>query len=314
LRKNNSEGAAAISYVVPTDTWASVRDPVVALAAQSEAATIELVLVAPDAAQLGPASQSSASLHSVRVVECPGDDPGFARREGIAAASGDLVAIGETHVAPAPDWAARVLGAHAQGADVVIPQMRNGNPHTALSWVAFLMDYGRYTGGGHRTRRLPVVPMYNASFRRSVILDLGDPSTLLSPGTAMDEAVRRAGATVIVEPKATIDHLNIDRPLHWLRERYLGGRLTAAGRRRSWSRARRLAYAAASPLIAVVLFTRIVRIPRTEAPRGTTGALALGCAVWAFGEAVGYVGKRGNTDRRMLEYETHKRAYVRQRK
>jgi hypothetical protein len=81
----------------------------------------------------------------------------------------------------------------------------------------------------------------------------------------------------------------------------------------SFGAARRVAYALASPLIAAVLFARAVRLPRDGAPHGTLAALAAACLVTALAEGGGYLApaREGRAERRMLAYETHKRAFAR---
>jgi hypothetical protein len=295
-----------LSYVVVTDGWEPVAELAAALAAQTTVDEIELVLVCVGD---GEVSVPALDLRARTVRAAGGRD---ARAAGIAAAEGDLVALGETHVVPSPDWAREVVDAHDRGADVVLPRMRNANPESALSWAAFLMDYGRYARAATATT---AVPAYNATVRRALLLELPRLDEALRPGVALDAALRARGASVAQLTRATLAHVNVDQPVDWARERALGGLLLARARRAGFGAARRLGYALAWPLIAALLFGRALRAPRATAPSATVGALALGCGVSALAEAVGYVGPRGagRAERRMLDYEMHKRRYVRSR-
>ncbi len=291
-----------LSYVVVTDGWEPVAELADALARQTAVSEVELVLVAERAIE--PPGGDLA----VRTVVGP---HGVATRaHGVRAASGEVVALGETHVVPSPRWAEAVLAAHDAGAVAVLPRMRNANPGTALSWAAFLLDYGRYAGDAPATTQ---VPTYNATVLRAALLGLPDLEAALVPSPALDEALRAHGATVTQLSGADLAHVNVDRLVDWAHERLLGGVLLGRRRAAGFSRSRRLAYALASPLIAAVLFRRALRAPRDGAPPATVPALALASVLGAFAEGAGYVSpaRHARAERRMLEYETHKRAFAR---
>jgi hypothetical protein len=289
-----------LSYVVVTDGWEPVAELADALARQTAAEELELVLVSDR--ELRPPSSPIV----VRTIL----DERASRASGVRNAAGEIIALGETHVVPSPDWAGAALAAHDAGAVVVLPRMRNANPGTALSWASFLMDYGRYVADASETTQ---VPTYNATVLRTALLALPDLEESLLPGVALDHALRASGAAVVQLEGATLAHLNVDRPRSWAHERVLAGFLLARRRRAAFGRARRVVYALASPLIAIVLFARALPVPRDGAPRGTVAALALGCVLVGVSEGLGYVAPDGSGDaeRRMLEYETHKRVYAR---
>jgi len=48
----------------------------------------------------------------------------------------------------------------------------------------------------------------------------------------------------------------------------------------------------------------------SDLPRGTTFVIAVGCLLWALGEAMGYIAGEGRSETRMLEYELHKERYT----
>ncbi len=292
-----------LSYLVVADDWSVVADLAAALDVQTAENEIELVVVSQRAIESPPCRVA------VRVVPASAQTRAEAREAGLRAAAGDIVALGETHVVPAPGWARAVIEAHDAGADVVLPYVTNANPGSPFSCAAFLMDYGRYsTSTGSTTP----IPTYNASVRRDLLLALPDPGAALEPGLRLDIDVRAHGARVVQAAGAELAHLNVDRTLDWARERVLGGVLLGRSRREALGPARRVAYAAAFPLIACLLVARALRIPRRGCPRGSVAAVVLGCGLYAGGEAIGYVGPlgRGRAERRMLRYETHKRDYA----
>ncbi len=286
------------------DEWDVVGELAHALDRQTAAGEIELVLVSSQRFEVG-----NGRAIQVRLVVAGGGGGSRQRAEGVRSATGEIVALGETHVLPTSEWAHACLDEHERGAVAVLPLMTNANPASALSWASFLMDYGRYAG---RSTASTVVPTYNATVRRDVLLALPALERVLEPGPYLDRALRAQGATVAHAPGAVLAHVNIDTPTHWVRERIVGGLLLGRSRRSLFGTPRRIVYAAAFPLIAAMLFTRALRAPRDGSARGTLPALALACTLYAIGEAAGYIGLGGaRAERRMLMYEVHKRRYVR---
>ena len=136
---------------------------------------------------------------------------------------------------------------------------------------------------------------------------------LLAPSSDLSAALAARGHRFVFEPAARIAHLNVSRPVPWVVERFLGGRLIAESRVRRWSRARRAAYALGSPLIPPLLVARTLRrTPHRTMPlaRGTRAAIVLGAFVWAAGELTGYVAGGSGGHRRMVKYELDKVDYV----
>ena len=78
----------------------------------------------------------------------------------------------------------------------------------------------------------------------------------------------------------------------------------------------RLVYVVGSPLIPVVILSRIWRgvrwtRRRTRLPFGTLPAMIIGAMVSAMGELVGYAGGMGTrSEEQMTEYEVHKARYA----
>jgi len=311
--KNIVTPVARLSMVVLTDTFATIRRVVGHLTAQTIAGDVEIVVVCPSREALAFPADAAAMLARVTVVEGPLLPLGEARAAAIRAAAAPIVVLGETHAFPAPDWAERLVRSHEGAWQAVSPGMANGNPATARSWSGFLMDYGRWMA------ELPAgeigePPAYNASWKRTTLLGLGDRlSLMLEPGGPMDPQFVFRG--FCHDPAARVAHLNVARPGAWSAERYWGGRLFGARRSRDWSVARRLVYFGGSVLVPMVRFVRTrdaIAMARRESalPRWTVAAVAAGCALWAVGEALGYLVGEGAAEARMSEYELHKEQYA----
>lgn len=298
--------------IVLTDDFATIRRVVQHLTEQTIAAEVELVAVCPSARVLAFPPEVAAALARVVVVECPLLPLGFARAEAVRASAAPIVVLGETHAFPAPDWAEQLVRSHEGPWQAVSPGMANGNPESARSWSGFLMDYGRWMverpSGG-----IDEPPAYNASWKRDTLVALGDRLPwMLEPGGPMDPQFVARGFHH--EPGARVAHLNVAIKGAWAAERYWGGRLFGARRCREWSLGRRLVYFGGSVLVPVMRFMRTRgAIARARVagplPGGTVAAVAAGSAIWAVGEAMGYLIGEGAAEERMSEYELHKERY-----
>jgi hypothetical protein len=304
---------ARLSVVVVTDHFRTIRRVVARLREQTVREQLEVVIVAPSGRDVGLDEEALDGFAGVRVVEMETIHPmSLARAAGVRAASAPIVFLGETHSFPHPGFAEAIIAAHVEPWDIVVPGLGNENPENALSWASFLTDYGQWLaelpageiGGG---------PTWNVSYKRMALLDLGEAlERVLSPGDELAVAFRAQGRRAWFEPAARLDHANVSRPGPWADERYLTGLLIAANRKERWSLARRWLYIFASPLIPVVILSRIARPVRLLArkrilPKGTVIALVVGAVIRTAGEVVGYMfGSNPSAEPRMEEYELHK--------
>lgn len=307
-----------LAVVVATDTFETIEPVVARLRQQTVAPRIELVVVTTQVDAVRGETRGIDELGAVAVVGVDDLVPlGRARATGVRAATAPLVFLGETHTYPQPDWAEKLIGKHDEGTwAAVVPGFGNANPTGALSWAGFLVDYGAWLAG-LEARELSAIPTYNTVYRRDELLDHdGDLERLLTTGDELVVRLRGGRKRFAFEPAATIDHVNVSKPVPWLRERYLGGFLTASSRMHGWSFVRRLLYVAASPLIPVVVLKRVA--PGVALARGTQSlpaltypALVASVVVATIGEVAGYLGvppARG--ERTMTEYEVHRLRYV----
>jgi hypothetical protein len=309
--------SAQMSVVLATDRYETIRPVIDRLASQTAREKLELVLVGPLGEGLGVGAELDG-FAAVQVVEVGSPvDLGEARAAGVYAASAPLVFIGETHVYPDPRMAEVLIRAHRGPWAVVVPAFGNANPDGAASWSGFLLDYGSWVPG-IPAGEIRFAPIYNASYRRSALLEFGDRlGSALRFGDEMPKGLRARNHRVYFEPAARIDHLNLTAPpAAWVRERYLAGLLIAAARVRRWSWGQRLLYLFGTPLLPGVYLSRVwagVRARRRDGgvPLGTVPMMLVSAVLKAAGELIGYArGDRGAGDERMTEYEIHRAAYV----
>ncbi|MBL0173421.1 MAG: glycosyltransferase [Gemmatimonadaceae bacterium] len=308
-----------LAIVLITDRLATIRRVLDHLSRQTRRDVVELVIAHTPDTNIDISTELFAGFAAVRLVPVPSLFPMAAARAAVVrAVTAPLVFLGETHSFVHPTFVEEVLRAHDGTCDVVVPGFDNANPGSALSWAAFLADYGAwlhhqapgFIAGG---------PIWNVAYSREALRDADDVlEAALGHGTILGIRLRAHGRRVRFAPSARIDHANVATPREWVHERFLSGLLVASHRRTDWSLARRLAYVAASPLIPLVTLSRI-RQPFTIAwrqgllPRGTAVALVLGACIRTVGEIVGYVSTPGpqfEVDME-LHYELHKMKHAR---
>lgn len=307
--------APALSIVVPADGFADIAELTEHLSAQTVARLIELVVPTSAPHELTPDRAELTGLAGVVVVPVVSVHPmPAARAAGVAAASAPVVFMGETHSLPEPDWAERLLAAHAAGWRRVTPVLVNGNPDGALSWAAFLLDYGSRASFLHSSP-LPWAPVHNASYPAEWLRSNAGALERLLDGYQRQAEGREPEEGAYRAADARMGHLNVSRPLHWAHERYLAGRLAGAARSADWPVSRRVVYVAASPLIVARLLWREVPTLRRAGlgslPRLTLLAIVTSLALRVFGEAVAHLRGAGRASLHMDAYEIGKRRFTR---
>jgi hypothetical protein len=311
-----STTAPEISFVVVTDTFATVRKVVDHLCRQTARAGLELVLVTPSRAALALDEGACAGLHGVEVVECDIAQLHRARAHGVAAATAPIVVLGETHAYPEPEYAEALIAAHRGPWAVVGPTVLNANPRSMLGWAALFLDYGPWIDHA-RGGALPDVPAHNGSYKRSVLLAYGpELESRLRSDTLLNADLRSKGHRLYLEPRARVLHLNVSTIRGCLLERVVAGRAFAASRSESWSPIRRAAYALGWPLIPAVRLGRTLGYLRRSGHASTLlprllPALGLALVASAFGELLGYTLGLGGALRPLYDIELHRERYTR---
>lgn len=304
--------APALSVVLVTDHYETVRLVVNCFAAQTIRDRVEIVIVLPRGCGDEVPHDDLSMFAGVQTVEVPSIRPmPPARAAGVRASTAPVVFIGETHSFPHRQFAEFLVQGHEGPWDVVVPGLLNANPATPKSWAAFVLDYG-YWLASLSASPIGNGPTWNASYKREVLLELGDRlDRALSSGDELPQELRARNRRVYFEPRAVIDHTNVELS-GWADERFLSGLVVGANRGRRWSRLRRGLYFAASPLIPFVLLYRAGRpiqllLRHRAMPRGSVAAIVTGAFVRTLGEAAGYLaGITPEAEHRMEEYELYK--------
>lgn len=129
-----------ISVVVPcTNAFSDFQASVGALEAQTGPKP-EIIAVE----RLGPdfVAKVRAEFPDVQIITAePGTTIPDLRATGIRAASAPAIGVLEDHVIVPPDWTEKMLGALADGSDVVAGPVDNEATETRVDWAAFLCEY-----------------------------------------------------------------------------------------------------------------------------------------------------------------------------
>ena len=288
--------APRLSVVLATDEYDTIRPVISALQRQACPEDIEPVIVLPASTRDGVRFEELTRFPHVQIV--PVDAVGSlaaARAAGVRAASAPIVFIGETHTYPQAGWAEALLGQFEQPWTAVVPAIGNANPTGAVSWAAYLFDYGSW-GFDRPAGEMSDPLIYNTAYRRTALLELGDQlASALDPhAEELWPQLRARGHRAFFAPSARILHLNVARFGSLVSEKFCVGVVLGMFRSRTWSWPRRAAYLLASPLIPFVLLFRIAhgtrRLRPANLPIGTVPAMVIGAIAKTVGEIAGYIG------------------------
>lgn len=308
---------AAMSVVIVTpDDYETIRKTMRHTRAQSARDQLEIVIVAPSAADVVLDDADTAdTFAAVRVVEAgPIRSLAHGNAVGIRAATAPLVALLEDHSYPDPKWAEYTIERHQEAWTAVAPAMGNPNPKSAISWADFLLGFATWWFP-RPSGPIDHLPTHNGSFKRDVLLAYGeDLETMLKAEIVLHWDLHAQGHAFYLESRARVFHMNFERLSSFLQVQFHAGRVFATVRARPWSRARRVVYACGSPLIPLVRLRWVLgqlraRGPQTM-PRGVLPMVVLGLAVSAVGELAGFTLGLGDASDKLAYFEFHRLRHV----
>jgi len=309
----DNRGAPALTVVLLTwDTFDALRTTVAHLTAQTLVGSIELIICAPSVEQAAVDAEAVRAFHSVRILETgPLRLTGPVRARAVREAAAPVVAFGEDHCFPYPDWAEALLAAHSEPHAAVGPAVHNANPESTISWADLLIEYGRWVAPGRR-REVEMLPGHNSSYKRDILLQYGtELDSLMEAETVLFWDLRRKGYTLLFEPAARVRHTNFSRLRPYLSALWHLGRSFADKRAEPWSVPRRAAYAVAAPAIPFIRLSHVVRsaidnrVPLRRLAL-ISPALVVGLAVDCVAQATGAAFGAGRSTVQLTAYEFHR--------
>ncbi|MCC7013388.1 MAG: glycosyltransferase [Planctomycetes bacterium] len=217
------------------------------------------------------------------------------RTLGIRAATGDVIALTEDHAHTARTWCEQMVAAlerHPNAA--AVGGAVDCDSEATLNWAVWFCDFGRYQNPLPEGRA-EFVSDSNVAYRRSALERVAETWKDDYHETAVHWAMVAAGFELCTTPKVVVWQARTGLTLGAaLRERYVWARSFAGTRARMDGGVKRWIWAAASPLLPLLMTWRVVK---TSSSRGAYVAqlakalplIVLLQTVWAIGEFVGYV-------------------------
>jgi hypothetical protein len=309
----SEESAPKLLVVLVTlDGPGALRGTLSALQAQTVRDRLEIVIVAPSVSHRDRRALDSYEFDRVCWVEV-GEIPSTARAraEGIKRAGAPLVALGENHSFPGPQWAEALIAAHQQPWAVVGPEIRNGNPDSLMSWAGCFLNSSRWMEPAERGV-LDDLQGRNGCYKRDLLLAYGEElGAMLEIEVILHWDLRAHGHQLLLEPAARTYHRNLTALPDLIEEQFYVGRLFAASRKRKWAMWKRLLFSGGSPLIPLLRLWRIVReLRRVGRPRHLIGPtlpiMIIGLVAGSVGELLGYAFGAGGASRHLAAIELHR--------
>jgi Glycosyl transferase family 2 len=140
---NNGDAAQMSVVLVTPDSYDNIRTTMEYLRAQTVSNQLEIVIVAPSAANVNFVLEDRLAFGQIHVVEV-GEikSTGRAMAAGVREASAPVVGYAEEHAYPAPGWAEALINAHQQSWAGVGAAIANANPGNMVNWASFFTDFG----------------------------------------------------------------------------------------------------------------------------------------------------------------------------
>ncbi|MDB4882083.1 MAG: glycosyl transferase family 2 [Gemmatimonadetes bacterium] len=292
------ESVPHISVVVASNrSRALLDDCLAALLDQCERAQAELI-VARDDDEEGLESIALA-YPTVRVVPVKrGASIPELRGAGMREATGDIVMLTEDHCVPGPQWVEELCLGVDQVADIAGGGMDNAQRKRAIDWAAYFSEYGLFATTRSDTGEGMQLTGANVAYRRSIVEDVIGWASAGEWENVAHERLRARGSSLHFVESAPVYQNKTYEFWDFCRDRYEHGRDYARTRLVEEQHARRWLLTAVTPLLPLVIVTRVAR---AAAPtrwgaflRALPATLAF-VSAWSVGEAVGYL--RGPAER-----------------
>lgn len=215
------------------------------------------------------------------------------RARGIAVARGNIIALTEDHAHPDASWCTVVVKAHEADIAGVGGAIENGIDRP-LNWAVYFCDFGKYQNpvpGGPSL----IASDANVAYKRSALESISTIWQRSFNEIFVNSALIENGGSLTLSPDMIAyqyrENLN---PLDAIKERYIWGRSYAGTRCEQLSLAKRFIYALLSPLLPIVLVSRmtlkVINQGRCIGIFLKVLPLTIVLTIsWSLGELVGYI-------------------------
>lgn len=219
------------------------------------------------------------------------------RATGLAAATGDIIGILEDRGRPRPDWARKIVEAHAKtGKNVVGGAVDCLEPVNLLNWAFYVSDFGRY-GRPFETGPVEWVTDVNVAYSRKALEMTRHLWKERYNEPVVNWFLISQGEQLILSNEIVVEHTRPPTKLGvLLPERFHWGRLFGHIRAMHFTPAQRLIYTLAAPIIPPRLW---IRHMMTQFRKGKGGRYLLALpyimiltTAWTAGEVWGYITRK----------------------
>lgn len=248
----------------------------------------------------------------VRIVRAPGTTYAAARVRAVHEGVGPVIGFMEEHAWAFPGWAEAIMEAHGEKYAGVGAEVHLGNPSVKNSHLIGVMNHHPWMAPATRGLR-EHLPGHNSAYKRDVLLQYGDRLLdLLRAELALCTALRRDGHQLFLETKARFAHINETGIVSPSRGYFLWNRCYGYSRARQfeWSLARKLFYAACTPVMPFYYLAHL--LPRLHRERPDLFPIAMAGIPRLFlaqlaagvGLSTGALFGIGDAEERFSDYET----------
>jgi GT2 family glycosyltransferase len=287
-----------VSVVVASNrTRALLDDCLAALLPQCERARAELIVARDDDDDsLDAIAQDYPGIRLVPVK--PGATIPELRGAGMREATGDIVLLTEDHCVPGPRWVDELCLGVDNVAEIAGGGMDNAQRKRAVDWAAYFSEYGLFATTRSDASGAMQLTGANVGYRRSILDDVVAWASAGEWENVAHDRLRARGSSLHFVDSAPVYQNKTYDFWEFCRDRYEHGRDYARTRLVEEPDARRWLLTAATPLLPIVIVTRVARAAAPTRWRAFLRALPATLAfvaAWSVGEAVGYL--RGPDER-----------------
>ena len=251
-----------------------------------------------------PPAPAAALGRRTRWLSVPGASVFQLRERCYAEATAPIVGVTEDHCLVPPDWGVRNLAAHAANPDVAAigGSVVNGAVDSIMDWASYLVVQAAFTAPIRSGPTDRISGAVNVTYKAAALRALDDHAGLGAMDVLHQRALQASGARLVADDSIRVVH---DQSLGFVGTSVIhfhAGR-TMAGFRRQQFDARQALRLAATPLIPIARFARVVALtgPRGYGPRLVRTAPAMWYLLvgQTAGQVIGYLTGPGDSPNRV---------------
>jgi len=270
----------------------AIADCLAAIDAQLDSATVEVVFVINSDGLCAAEVRRRFPRIGVLIVPSARFVPHLWER-GIEESHGEIVAITAAGFLPREDWIEQIMAAHTSAAAATGGAIEKLEPASLLAWSVYFCRYSQFMLPLARGPALEIAGE-NASYERSA-LDACRASWrngFWEPSVHLE--IRKQGGHLSIDPGIVVDYSSTFGFGAFVRQRFWHGRQFGSARSIRVSSLLRMAYLLASPIVPLLLLSRIAgrvvsRGRHVQKLILCVPLMTIFLCAWAIGEASGYL-------------------------